>query len=268
MLAAFDEQMRRHPVPGPGVRVETEERVTRTVGTDGSWSAVVWSDLSEADADEVIAAEVARSCGPLEWKLYAHDRPADLPERLRAAGLTPEPVETLMVAEIADLELPVPAPDGVRLATVEDDAGVETVLRVHLDVFGSVHPGTGTAVRASLGLRPRPIEAVLAWAGGVPVSAGRIEFHEGTEFASLWGGGTLPDWRGRGVFRALVGHRAVLARDRGFRYLQVDAMPASRPILQRMGFQPLTLTTPWMYGSESDAAAAGSLFPSSAQDGS
>lgn len=268
VLAAFDEQMRRHPVAGPGVRVEVEERVTRTVGTDASWSAVVWSDLTEANADGVIAAEVARSTGPLEWKLYAHDRPADLPERLRAAGLTPEPAETLMVADLADLETPVPTPHGVRLATVEDDAEVETMLRVHLDVFGSVHPGTAAGVRASLRQQRRPIEAVLAWAGGVAVSAGRVEFHEGTDFASLWGGGTLPEWRGRGVFRALVGHRAVLARDRGFRYLQVDAMPSSRPILQRMGFQPLTETTPWMYGDEPDQAApAGSLLPSGAPNG-
>ena len=104
-------------------------------------------------------------------------------------------------------------------------------------------------MRTALGMRPRPIEAVIAWAGDVAVSAGRVEFHEGTDFASLWGGGTLPEWRGRGVFRALVGHRAVLARDRGFRYLQVDALPTSRPILERMGFQPLAETTPWMYGS-------------------
>jgi GNAT superfamily N-acetyltransferase len=270
VLAAFDEQMRRHPAAGPGVRVEVEERVTRTVGTDASWSAVVWSDLTEANADEVIAAEIARSTGPLEWKLYAHDLPADLPERLRAAGLTPEPAETLMVADVADLELPVPAPDGVRLATVDDDAGVQTMLRVHDEVFGpgTTFPSVVEGVRTSLGMRPRPMEAVIAWAGDVAVSAGRIEFHDGTEFASLWGGGTLPEWRGRGVFRALVGHRAALARDRGFRYLQVDAMPSSRPILHRMGFQPLAETTPWMYGDESgQAAPAGSLLPSGAPDG-
>jgi hypothetical protein len=35
---------------------------------------------------------------------------------------------------------------------------------------------------------------------------------------------------------------------RGFRYLQVDALPASRPILERMGFHPLAETTPWMLG--------------------
>ena len=156
-----------------------------------------------------------------------------------------------MVAEIADLELPAAPPDGVRLATVDDDAGVATMLAVHDEVFGpgTTHPGVVEAVRTALGMRPRPIEAVIAWAGDVAVSAGRVEFHEGTDFASLWGGGTLPEWRGRGVFRALVGHRAVLARDRGFRYLQVDALPTSRPILQRMGFQPLAETTPWTHGA-------------------
>jgi GNAT superfamily N-acetyltransferase len=235
-------------VAGPGAKAEVEERVTRMVGTDGAWSAVIWSDLTEADADAVIAGQVARSAGPFEWKYYSHDRPADLPERLRAAGLRPEPAETVMVAELADLELPVAVPQGVHVVTVEDPVGVETMVGVHVDVFGDVHPGTREAVRQALGQRPRPIEAVIAWAGDVAVAAGRVEFHEGTEFASLWGGGTLPAWRGRGVFRAVVGYRATLARERGFRYLQVDAMPASRPILERMGFHPLVETTPWMYG--------------------
>jgi GNAT superfamily N-acetyltransferase len=136
----------------------------------------------------------------------------------------------------------------VRLAAVDDPSGVAAMLRVHDDVFGagSVYPSVVEAVRAALDIRPKPIEAVLAWAGDVAVSAGRVEFHEGTDFASLWGGGTLPEWRGRGVFRALVGHRARLARERGYRYLQVDALPTSRPILQRMGFCPLAETTPWV----------------------
>lgn len=248
MLAAFDEQMRRHPVAGPGMRVEIDERVTRTVGTDGSWSSVVWSDLTDADVDEVIAVEIARSTGSFEWKLYSHDRPADLAEHLESAGLQREPVETLLVAEIADLDLPVADPPGVRIAGVDDAAGVAVMLDVHDAVFG---PGTTNAatvesVRTALGLRPRPIEAVVAWAGDVAVSAGRVEFHEGTDFASLWGGSTLPEWRGRGIFRALVGHRATLAKDRGYRYLQVDALPTSRPILERMGFHPLAQTTPWL----------------------
>jgi len=58
-------------------------------------------------------------------------------------------------------------------------------------------------------------------------------------------GGTLTGWRGRGVFRALVARRAAMASDRGFRYLQVDAMPTSRPILARLGFVELAITTPY-----------------------
>jgi GNAT superfamily N-acetyltransferase len=251
VLAAFDEQLRRHPTESPGVRVEVEERVTRTVGMDGSWSAVAWSRLTQDDADAVIAGEIARAAGEFEWKLYSHDRPSDLPERLRAAGLTAEPVEMLMAAEIADLDLPVRPPDGIRLATVDDEAEVATMLAVHDEVFGpgTTHPGVVEGVRAALGMQSRPTEAVIAWAGDVAVSAGRIEFHGGTDFASLWGGGTLPEWRGRGIFRALVGHRAVAARERGYRFLQVDALPTSRPILERMGFHPLAETTPFTRAS-------------------
>ena len=74
-----------------------------------------------------------------------------------------------------------------------------------------------------------------------------MEFRSGTDFAGLWGGATLPAWRGRGVFRSLVAHRAALASTRGFRYLQVDASADSRPILRRLGFVELGTTTPFTH---------------------
>jgi GNAT superfamily N-acetyltransferase len=88
---------------------------------------------------------------------------------------------------------------------------------------------------------------VVAMAGDEPVCSARAEFLPGTDFASLWGGGTLPGWRGRGIYRALVAYRAQLAVARGYRYLQVDAMPASRPILERLGFTCLAHTTPYVW---------------------
>jgi len=50
---------------------------------------------------------------------------------------------------------------------------------------------------------------VLWGAGQIPIAGARVEFHHGSDFASLWGGGTLPAWRGRGVFRSPVAYRAV-----------------------------------------------------------
>ena len=244
--AAFDEQMRRDPAPGPDARVEREDRVTRLVALDGTWAAVQWSQLDGTDADAVIAIETARDVPYLEWKHYSGDRPADLAARLAAAGLTPEGAETVLVADLGELDLADPAPDGVRIATVEDEAGVDALVAVQEEVFGEVHPGTRTALLTSLPLDPRPVEAVVAWAGERPISAGRIEYSAGRDFAGLFGGGTAADWRGKGVFRALVAHRAARARERGVRYLYVDAVPMSRPIFERLGFLPLTETTPYV----------------------
>jgi GNAT superfamily N-acetyltransferase len=74
-----------------------------------------------------------------------------------------------------------------------------------------------------------------------------VRFAHDTEFATLWGGGTLEPWRGRGIYRAVVAYRANLASARGCRYLQVDASDDSRPILERLGFVAVTTTTPFIW---------------------
>jgi len=255
VLASFDEQLRRRARAGSGGWVEVEAQLVRVV-EPGGWSGVVWSDLDPlgagagagAGADAAIAEQVAhfRALGePWEWKWYSYDRPPDLPQRLVAAGLVADPMETVLVAQIADLDLTPRPPAGVELVPVVDEAGVLGLVGLHDAVFGGDHRAVGAAVLAGLAAAPRQVQAVLALVDGLPASGGRVEFHAGTDFASLWGGGTLPAHRGRGLFRSLVAHRAALARDRGFRYLQVDASSESKPILQRLGFVELATTRPY-----------------------
>lgn len=242
--ATFDRQMRQDVRSSRGTSVERDERVTRVISE--GWSGVVWSDLATADVDEVIAREVERFAGgSWEWKHYSGDRPAELSERLLSAGFLADPPESVMVADIADLDLSTAPPDGVDLVAVTTAEDVEALVSVHDDVFGGDHQAVGQEVAAALGAAEPAVVALLARAGDTTVSAGRVEFHDGTDFASIWGGGTLTGWRGRGVFRALVARRAAMASDRGFRYLQVDAMPTSRPILARLGFVELAITTPY-----------------------
>jgi GNAT superfamily N-acetyltransferase len=186
-------------------------------------------------------------CQPWEWKHYSYDRPAGLPARLRAAGLVPDPAETMLVAEIAGLAREPDPPAGVDLVPVASQQDADALVAVHDEVFGGRHEAIGQAVLRGLGLHPSPVAAVIAVAGGTPVAAGRVEFHQGSDFASIWGGGTLPAWRGRGIFRSLVACRAALAHHRGYRYLHVDASPDSRPILRRLGFVELAETTPYRY---------------------
>jgi hypothetical protein len=256
VLAAFDDQLRRQAPPEePGRTHETDEHVTRSVPVGEGWTAVVWTDLDETNADALIAEQVARFAGlgrRWEWKYYTYDGPADLPDRLVAAGFVPEPVETLLVAEIAGLPLDVPPPAGIELVDVTDAAGVADLVAVHDEVFGDDNSELGRALLPRLGRQPATVAAAVAYAGTTPVAAGRVEFHHGTEFASIWGGGTVPAWERRGVFRALVAYRAAQAASQGFRYLQVDATDESRPILERLGFVPLAQTTPFIWSPPED----------------
>ncbi|MFB7599227.1 GNAT family N-acetyltransferase [Streptomyces sp. NPDC056160] len=252
ILALYDRDLREGLRPdGPGARVERAGNVVRHVGSSArDWNGVVWSALEADDADAAIAEQVARfgALGhPFEWKLYGHDRPADLGRRLAAAGFTPEPEETLMVGEIADLDLDAVLPEGVRLHTVTDEAGVDLMVAAHRRAFGTDHAELRHRVLAQLAEASDTLVAVVALAGAEPVCAGRIELLPGTRFAGLFGGGTAEEWRGRGIYRALVAHRARVAADRGYRYLHVDASSESRPILERLGFAALTTTTPYVH---------------------
>lgn len=251
VLALFDRDMREGARPDdPDALVERVGGVVRQVSSAHGWNGVVWSDLDEAGADEAIAEQIAhfsRLDREFEWKLYGHDLPVDLGRRLRDAGFTAEPEETLMVGEIAGLTLDAATPDGIRILPVTDRAGVDLVADVHEKAFGTDGARWRQQLLAQLTAAPDTVVAVVALAGDTPVSAARMELVPGARFAGLWGGGTVEGWRGRGIYRALVAHRARAAAERGYRYLQVDAMSTSRPILERLGFAPLTTTTPYVY---------------------
>ncbi|MEU6966468.1 GNAT family N-acetyltransferase [Kitasatospora aureofaciens] len=251
VLALFDQRIRRDAQPdGPDVRVERDGAVVRQVGGERAWNGIVWSALDEAGADAAIAAQVSHFTElglEFEWKTYAHDRPADLGRRLLAAGFTAEPDEALMIARIEDLHADPVLPEGVRLESVADPAGVDLVVAAHEQAFERHMPGLRERILDHLRYSSDTISLVVAMAGDQPVSAARMELTPGTGFAGLWGGGTVPSWRGRGIYRALVAHRARLAAELGYEYLQVDASDQSRPILERLGFARLSTTTPYVY---------------------
>jgi ribosomal protein S18 acetylase RimI-like enzyme len=265
VLAAFDEQVRRNTRPdGTGAVFEEDGVVIRRLACPGhDGSGIFWSDLGAVGAeaigagavgaDAVIAAQVDIFAGrgeEFEWKLYSYDKPADLADRLVAAGFVAEEPESLMIAEVAGVISQLSGaelPSGVRIERVTDEAGMRRMAQVEEAVFHRDDAELRASLLAQLTAMPQTVELVLAVAGDQPVCAARIEFLADTEFAGLWGGGTLPQWRRRGIYRALVRHRAELAAARGYAYLTVDASPDSRPILERVGFSCLAITTPYIW---------------------
>jgi GNAT superfamily N-acetyltransferase len=252
VLALFDRQIRRdHRGEGPGDQVSRMGHVVRLVSSDGAgWCGVIWSDLKAETADAAIASEVryfTELGREFEWKLYSHDQPGDLDERLLAAGFVAEAPEALMFAEIGDLPTEPVLPEGVRIEEVRDAAGVRLMVEAHDASFGRPSPRMEQQLLRPVAEQDESMVALVVMAGDRPVCASRLELHKGTEFASLWGGGTVPEWRGKGIYRATVAYRARIAAERGCRYLQVDASDDSRPILARLGFERLSTTTPYNY---------------------
>ncbi len=245
ILDRFDAEMRIDPPPEAGIRIEAVGGVVRAVG---HYACIGYSNLSEADADRAIEEQVAYFTGrgqEVEWKVYGHDRPRDLGARLAVHGFEADEAETLMVFDLAhEIES---APRGLVLEVrrVRDDAGLDDLIKVDSEAFG--RDGRGRAEQFRARLSDPTLGLFVAYADGAPVASGRLEMPPGRSFAGLWGGGTIPAFRGRGIYRALVAKRAKEARGLGYRYLTVDARDStSRPILDRLGFAPLTTITGWV----------------------
>src|SRR5262245_31595616 len=87
ILRRLDEE--RRSLQREGEVVEVAGAVARRRAESGAWHTISFSELSAESADEAIAREVAwhRERGvEFEWKVYAHDGPGDLLERLRRFG--------------------------------------------------------------------------------------------------------------------------------------------------------------------------------------
>jgi GNAT superfamily N-acetyltransferase len=252
---AYDAQLRPEiPDPLPaGVTVERDGPLVRVLGLDhrGFLTYRDLGGLAGAELDALIArqVEVFRRRGEaVEWKLNGHDAPADLAERLRAAGFEPEDQETVVVGPLAALAGAVPVlPDGVRLREVTARADLERIAEMEREVWNADRSHLVTGLAKEIEADPQSITVVVAEAGETAVCAGWVRYPRGTGFVTFWGGSTLPQWRGRGIYRALVAYRARLARQRGRTLVQVDCSPESRPILERLGLVAITTTTPYIY---------------------
>jgi len=254
LLAAYDDRLRAHVSPRlpAGVVVDTDGPLVRYGGF--SWGGfVAYRDLGGLDGDPLdalIARQVrhfANRGERFEWKLHGHDRPADLGARLLAAGFRPGELETIVIAPVPAIAADPVLPPGVRLREVTARADLERIDVLEGAVWGEDGAGYGTMLESELEADPDGLVVVVAEAGDRVVCAAWVRFEEGTGFATLWGGATLPEWRRRGIYRATVAHRATLAAARGFDYLEVDASDDSRPILERLGFIPVTTTTPYTW---------------------
>ena len=244
ILARFDAEIRADPPAEVGVERAWSDGVLRTLG---AYNFIGWWEFGPERAAEIAAREAAFFAGrEVEWKVYSHDGPPGLNAALAAAGFAPEGPETFVVLDLDETQPPYDPPLGVEVREVTDADGVADLVAVSNAAFGREEPWRLAQLIDRL---EDPTQALfVAYDNGRPVSSGRLELAPGKAFAGLYGGGTVPDYQGRGAYRALVAARGAVAMSHGCRFLTVDALETSRPILERLGFRPLATIRGWTLG--------------------
>jgi GNAT superfamily N-acetyltransferase len=253
LLAAYDAQLRGAAEVAGSLSWDRSGPLWRGVFPASGF--VSYESLEGVDdVDALIADTVAFYAGipqvaEFEWKTRGHDWPADLGARLEVHGLEVEEIETVMVGEASGLAVDVELPAGVSVRRVDQlpdrDALVVEASEVAARIFGDGPSGAEMLDRLD---RMQGLEQFwVAEADGRVVCSGRLALVEGTEFAGVWGGSTLPEWRGKGIYRALTAARARAALAEGVRYIHSDCSAMSRPILERSGLVAVTTTTPYVW---------------------
>ncbi|MCO4762307.1 MAG: GNAT family N-acetyltransferase [Myxococcales bacterium] len=189
---------------------------------------------SDANVDRVIDDTLAQYGAhnlPVRWLVGPPTRPLDMAARLRGR----QPEEHQLRGMCVDVDAPIPHPDGVNVRQIE---------LTDLDAWNDV---------TSRGWESPPTERVRddwAWAIGqkerqffIARVNGQLAGSAATvicpKVGYLIGAQVLPQFRGRGVYRALLAAR--LKRLRGVRQVATTQalVETSAPILRRLGFTDL-----------------------------
>ncbi|GAA1840735.1 GNAT family N-acetyltransferase [Microlunatus capsulatus] len=254
LLAAYDAQLRTDAETAGALDVATLGPLLLATFAGGQ-GFITYRDLGGGGAAEVAALVAGAldhfrglpSVEEVEWKARGHDHARGLPEALAAHGFVAGEPESVMLGRAALLAADVALPAGVALRRVRAEEDVRAASTAQDAALGEP-----VSARRAEDLLHRlaaddGVELWVAESGGRVVSAGRLEPVAGSDVAGLWGGATLPGWRGRGIYRALTAARARSALALGRTLLHSDSTELSRPILERAGLVRVTRTTPWTW---------------------
>jgi hypothetical protein len=220
-------------------RIETD-RYTLCMGPGKTWNTLQRQRFRGEDVDDVLE-EVrsllrARGRGRTQWEVGSSAEPPDLVELLLARGLIRDK-DPYAVALVLTEAPPHPTPGIVarRAETFEEYAAAN---EVQWQAFEMPEDEVAEG-RALLPQRWSETATIMhaAWLHGEIVSAGTCA--PTSHGLLLYGGATVSHARGRGAYRALLRARWDEAMSRGTPTLITQGGSMSRPILERLGFEPV-----------------------------
>ena len=200
-----------------------------------------WYDGTAADLERTVVPSAADESALRRWAAHGYETD---PASLGDAGDWTQ----LNVRDLTDVEEPV-LPDGFRFRTA-DEAGPEAAVQAHLDAWA---PSTYTAesyegVRRTAGYRG-DLHMLVEAPDGTMASSTIMWLDEANRTAQFEPVGTHPDYRRRGLGRALLLRGMRLARAAGAAQMTVACLgapghPQARGLYDSVGFREFTRDAP------------------------
>ncbi|RLP75076.1 GNAT family N-acetyltransferase [Mycetocola tolaasinivorans] len=259
-LRAYDDQLRTDAEVRAADSVETHGPL-RLATFAGGHGFVTYRDLGEEAATAESVAELVRFAHDyfasrddvvdVEWKTRAHDSAPGLHDALVNSGFVPDDSESVMIGALEALTENDPAAElaeaGIIIRRITTEAEVRAMSAMAAIAFEEDEDTDRLDEMIEELSGDSGVEFWVAEADGVIVSAGRLEPVADTDVVGIWGGATLHEYRGRGIYRALTAARARAALAAGKRFVHSDSTEFSRPILERSGLVKVTETTPYIW---------------------
>lgn len=200
-------------------------------------NAVVAADLSAAEADRVIAESLweLRNRGvPGCWHVGPSMRPADLGDRLVAAGFTHGGGEPGMAVKLSELRAPAVVPD-LQISGVDSDDALAVWEATLGRGFGEGEKEARwvASVYRRLGLSD-PWRHYLGWLDGEPVATTTIYLAAGV--AGVYFVMTVPEARRRGIGAAIT-YAALREAEAVAEYGVLGSSPAGKSVYAGLGFR-------------------------------
>lgn len=255
LLASYDEQLRVN-LEYPEARKEVTPDVVRFVRKPPGMNFVSYTFAGEQDLDRVIDEQL-EYFGPMKqpftWKVYEHDQRAVLEEKLIARGFVNDDSNPgdMMYLDVytAPSRLLALAQGDIR--RIQSPDGLKDVVYVLDRVYGNDNSWAYDRLGGHLKI-PGYLSIYLAYIDGQPAAVAWAYFPAG-DFALLFAGSTIAEYRGQGLYTNLLATRLQEIRERNRGIAIVEAGSMSHPIVEKHGFQHLTTLHDfeWKTGEES-----------------
>ena len=228
-------------IPGHCEYTKLDGVLTCTSSTDDPMSNKAMLARLEADSADAVIGKVkayfTSKCKPFSWIVGPSSTPTDLVSRLQAAGFDQSLIADGMY--LPDLKARIEFTESVSVRELPVDQPGPTVDIMARGFNMTVETSRQLHETMVLSARSMHTRIYAAYLDGVenPVACAFLAHFSDRPIALLCGGTTLPEYRGRGLYKALLARRLADTAKAGMEDVIVLAdQKTSAPICAKVGF--------------------------------